>query len=90
MGQTPDQIESHIETKREDLQANLRELEHRVKSAMDWRQQFRNHPVTMIVAAFGGGMLVSAMIGRKKTGSQRSTPSAPASSNTRVPGWRRE
>ena len=79
MGQTTDQIETHIETKREDLQANFRELEHKVKSATDWRQQFQNHTGTMIAAAFGGGMLVSAMVGRNRSGSQhRSVPASAA------------
>ena len=59
MGETTDEIESHIENKLEDLEANLRELEHKVKSAMDWRQQFHNHTGTMVVAAFAGGMLLN-------------------------------
>jgi hypothetical protein len=80
MGQTTDQIESHIETKREDLQGNLRELERKVKSATDWRQQFQNHTGTMVAAAFGGGMLISAMVGRKRPSSQPDAVSAPASS----------
>jgi hypothetical protein len=84
MGETTDQIESHIETKRENLQSNLRELENKVKSATDWRQQFQNHPGTMVAAAFGGGILVSAMVGRTK----RAPPgavAASASSNPRTP-----
>jgi len=87
MGETTDQIERHIENKREDLQSNLRELEHKVKSATDWRQQFQNHTGTMVAAAFGGGMLVSTMVGRnRRTGPQPGAISAPASSNTRVRG----
>jgi hypothetical protein len=87
MGETTDQIESHIETKREDLQSNLRELEHKVKSATDWRQQFQNHPGTMVAAAFGGGMLVSVMIGRNRSaGSSPGAASASASSNARFRG----
>src|SRR6185312_16364482 len=37
MGQTSDEIETHIRSTREDLRANLDELEGRVKSAGDWR-----------------------------------------------------
>lgn len=62
MGQTTDQIESHIETQREGLQANLRELEAKVKSATDWRQQFQRHPGIMVAAAFGAGVLLSAVV----------------------------
>lgn len=85
MGETTDQIESHIQTKREDLHSNLRELEHKVKSATDWRQQFQNHPGTMVAAAFGGGMLVSVMIGRNRSGGpSRSAVSGSDSSNARA------
>jgi hypothetical protein len=87
MGETTDQIESHIENKREDLQSNLRELEHKVKSATDWRQQFQNHTGTMVAAAFGGGMLVSTMVGRnRRTRSQPGAIAAPASSDAPLRG----
>jgi hypothetical protein len=82
MGETTDQIENHIETKREDLHSNLKELENRVKSATDWRQYFQKHTGTMVAAAFGGGVVVSAMLGKRRgTG-----PSPLASSNARTRG----
>lgn len=65
MGQTTDQIENHIESKREDLKSNLQELQNRVKSATDWRRYFREHTGTVLAVAFGGGMLVSRMIGKR-------------------------
>ncbi len=61
MGQTASQIESHIQDKRADLSFNLQELEYRVKSAADWRRQFRNRPAAFLGAAFGGGMLLAAL-----------------------------
>ena len=63
MGQTTDQIENKIENKREDLKANLQELETRVKTATDWRHYFAEHTGTMIAAAFGGGVLLATMVG---------------------------
>ena len=63
MGQTATQIESHIESKRADLTSNLRELENRVRSATDWREQFQNRTGTFLGLAFGGGLLLAAMIG---------------------------
>ena len=48
MGQTTDQIASGIHQTRDALKSNLEELETRVKSAVDWRNQFRRHPVAMI------------------------------------------
>jgi hypothetical protein len=62
MGQTTDQIENQIENRREDLKANLQELETRVKTATDWRHYFAEHTGTMIAAAFGGGVLLATMV----------------------------
>jgi hypothetical protein len=69
MGETPDQIKSHIEKKREELKSDLQELKTRIKSATDWRHYFRNHTGPMVAAAFGAGILLSKMVGkRKRTG----------------------
>lgn len=78
MGKTVNEIENHIEHKREDLKSNLQELENRVKSAVDWRHYFQNHAGTMIAAAFGGGLLLSTMVGKRK----RSSNMAPAPQDT--------
>lgn len=87
MGETTDQIENHIETKREDLHANLKELENRVKSATDWRQYFHKHTGAMVAAAFGGGVVVSAVLGKRQgTGPSPTSPSAVASSGARARG----
>ncbi len=87
MGETTDQIENHIEAKRVHLHSNLQELEHKVKAATDWRQYFQNYTGTMIAAAFGGGVLVSSMVGkgRRAAGSQ-GVSAAPASSRGRGRG----
>jgi hypothetical protein len=65
MGETTSQIESYIENKREDLGSNLAELESKVKSITDWREQFRSNPMTMVGVAFGGGVLLASMLGGK-------------------------
>jgi hypothetical protein len=62
MGETTDQIESHILTQRADLQSNLNELGRKVRSAIDWRQYFQNHTGTMLALAFCGGILLSSML----------------------------
>ena len=67
MGQRTDQIENQIENKREDLKSNLQELETRVKTATDWRHYFAEHTGTMIAAAFGGGVLLAAMVSGRGT-----------------------
>jgi hypothetical protein len=64
MGETTDQIEHHIEMKRQELQSNFTELAQRLKAATDWRQQFRNHTVSALAAAFAAGVLLAAMVRR--------------------------
>ena len=66
MGQTTHQIETHIEDTRDELGSNLHELERRVKSVTDWKQHFKSNPMTMLGVAFGGGILLSTMLGGRK------------------------
>lgn len=61
---TSARIEDHIDDARESLGQNLRELESRVKDAIDWRQQFEKHPAAFLGAAFGSGVLLAAAFGR--------------------------
>ena len=68
MGEKPgemrsDQIKRSIDVERSDLEGNIQQLEHKVKTAMDWRAQFQKNPMTMIGLAFGGGVLLSTVIG---------------------------
>lgn len=80
MGQTTDQIESDIHKTREDLRSNFMELENKVKSVADWRQHFRNHPGTLLAAAFGAGALLATM-GRSSRSAGAPLPTA----STRTP-----
>ncbi len=63
MGKTTNQIETHIERTRDDLGSNIHELEQKVKSVTDWKYHFQNMPMTMMGVAFGGGVLLAAMLG---------------------------
>ena len=67
MGQTTDQIASDIHRKRADLKSNLEELETRLKTVTDWREQFRRRPGAMMVAALVGGVLLSSMLGKRSS-----------------------
>ena len=67
-GQTANQIENFIEDKRADLGSNLQELERKVRSATDWQQHFRKNPMTLLGVAFGGGILLATMAGRRSRG----------------------
>ncbi len=74
MGETTNQITSYIESQRGDLGSNLQELERKVKSVTDWRQQFQNNPMTMLAVAFGGGVLLASMVSGKKRRYTNLTP----------------
>lgn len=80
MGQATEQIEAHIEQAKEDLGSNLQELEQKVKSVADWKQHVRTNPMTMVGVAFGGGMLLSTIVGSRRTSrnwERRLGPSVP-------------
>ena len=62
MGETTGQIENYIDYKRNDLGSNLKELESKVKTVTDWRQQFQRSPLTAVGIAFGGGIVLASML----------------------------
>jgi hypothetical protein len=78
MGETSDQIERHIQETRNDLGDNFSELEDKVKTAVDWRAQFEQRPGTMLALAFGGGIVLSALL-----------PSGRRARSTYDEGWKR-
>jgi hypothetical protein len=77
MGETSDQIERHIQETRNNLGDNLGELQDKVKTAINWRVQFEERPGTLLALAFGGGIVLSAML-----------PSNRRSRSTYDEGWR--
>ena len=77
MDETSDQIERHIQETRNDLDDNLNALEDKVKKAVDWRAQFEERPGTMLALAFGGGVILSALL-----------PSGRRSRSTYDEGWK--
>jgi hypothetical protein len=90
MAETKDPIETHLETTRGDLRSNLEELEDKVKSVTDWRQQFRNNPALMLGLAFGGGMLLAGVLRRpRRAAEHRLSPAAARGREPRRPEGRR-
>ncbi|MGB6605209.1 MAG: hypothetical protein WA747_12495 [Steroidobacteraceae bacterium] len=85
MGQTSDQIESHIRNTREDLRTNLDELEGRVKSAVDWRERFRRNPALGVGLAVGAGFLLASITTRPSRRAAVRLESAPAPYRRRGP-----
>jgi hypothetical protein len=66
MVETTAQIETHIETTREHLGANLDVLEQKIKSATDWRAYFQSSPGTLLGAAFAGGVALAMVAGTRR------------------------
>jgi hypothetical protein len=62
MGQTTERIESDIQEERDRLRTNLDELGNRVRSATDWRRQFRDNPALGLGLAFGAGLLLASLV----------------------------
>ena len=71
MAQTPDEIKQHIEFRRGQLAQDLNELEHRVRSTIDWRLQFEEHAAMALGLAFGGGLLAGLMTGGRGRAARR-------------------
>jgi hypothetical protein len=82
MGQTSSQIEQEIHAQRNELGRDLHELESRVKEATDWRLQTQRNPLTMVGVAFGGGVLLAALMSRPRSSSKRSSNSGAYLPNT--------
>jgi hypothetical protein len=67
MAESSDELEQRIADIRHDLKDNFSELQDKVKSRMDWRAQFEERPGTMMALAFGGGVLLSALLPRGRS-----------------------
>jgi hypothetical protein len=81
MGERTEQIEGGIQVERAELRANLDELRSRIRSATDWRRQFRSHPMLGLGLAFGGGILLAGLLRAAPRGSH-----PPHASTTRSSG----
>jgi len=67
MAEQTDQLEKHIQSKRNELGQNLEELESKVRSAGDWHTYFERYPMTALGISFGGGILLSMLIGSNRS-----------------------
>jgi len=66
MAEQTDQLEQHIQSKRNELGQNLEELESKVKSAGDWHTYFERYPMTALGISFGGGILLAMLMGSNR------------------------
>ena len=67
MAEQTDQLEQHIQSKRNELGQNLEELESKVKSAGDWHTYFERYPMTALGISFGGGILLAMLMGGNRS-----------------------
>ena len=79
------QIERHIEQTRNELSDNVNELEGRVKNVLNWRGQVEERPMTMMAMAFGGGMLLSALLPSMRLARKSGWPASTNGGGTSLP-----
>lgn len=84
MGDNAEQVERHIEERRNNLTNDLSELKRKAKEAVDWRAQMDQRPGTMLGIAFGAGIILSAILGGG--GSRRPHSSRSEDRETPEPG----
>jgi len=65
VGESTDQIEREIMAERRQLGRNLSELEMKAQELGDWRTYYRRHPTLLVGLAIGGGLALSAIVGRR-------------------------
>jgi len=75
MGEKADRIEQHIEQQRHEFGDNVMELKQKVRRSFDWRSQVDERPLTMVGLAFGGGMVLSALLDGRRGSSMPSLSS---------------
>ena len=66
MGQQVDEIARHIQEQRSEMRDNVVELKHKATRVVDWRAQVRARPLPMLGLAFGGGVLLSVLVGGRR------------------------
>jgi len=62
MGDSTRQIEREIASARGQLEDNIEELKSRVVDAADWKKQFERNTWVALGMAFGGGLVISALV----------------------------
>jgi hypothetical protein len=79
VGERTDQIERQIAATRSELGDNLGELQDKVKSAFDWKNQFQERPGTLLAVAFGGGVILASLLPSGRPVTNRNSASRPSS-----------
>lgn len=64
MGETPDQIATHIEATRQSLYDDMQALERKVRSIVDWHEHVSHHPMVSLILALGAGMFLAHRVSK--------------------------
>jgi hypothetical protein len=65
MDRDTDRVKQHLDHERRALRSNIAELEHRVRSAVDWRTQFRGNTAAFLGFACACGLLIGMLTARR-------------------------
>jgi hypothetical protein len=65
MDRATNHLAQHLDAERQALRSNLAELEDRVRSALDWRRQFRGNTAAFLGIALGAGLLLGVVTARR-------------------------
>jgi hypothetical protein len=66
MDRDTDRLKQQLDHERQALRSNLAELEHRVRSTVDWRIQFRRNTAAFLGFACATGLLIGMMTARRR------------------------
>jgi hypothetical protein len=83
MDESTMQLQRELASEREQLNDNLRVLETKTRALTDWRSQFQKQPLLMLGLAFGGGMIMSNLLG----GGRRAAPAVDPTDGRGRPAW---
>jgi hypothetical protein len=59
-------LQQELASERERLNHNLLALDTKTRELTDWRSQFEKRPLMMLGLAFGGGMILSNLVGGRR------------------------
>jgi hypothetical protein len=65
MGEQAELIARHIERQHAEVRDDLMELKQAVSRSVDWRAHVQERPLPMVGLAFGGGFLLSTLLGSR-------------------------
>jgi hypothetical protein len=85
MDESTVRLQRQLAGEHEQLNENLDVLERKARELTDWRAQFEKRPLLLLGLAFGGGLLASGLVGRRRV-SPAHVPADGRSMSTAMPG----